>query len=445
MEIMRRAQEQKPSPDGIRRTRWAVIRNTYRELQDTTCKTWLGWFDEDYFGRFNWGDMAHRISTGDIEIEVLFRALDRPQDVKKLLSMELTGAWVNEAREVPKSIIDGLSDRVERYPGMRDGGPTWAGVMADTNPPDVDHWWYRLAEIDRPTGWEFFRQPGGLVKQKDQFVANPHAENLSNLPGGHEYYLKRMAGKKDDHIQVYYCSEYGFVIDGKPIYSEYVDSLHCTKEVLQPIKGLKVYIGIDFGLTPAAVFAQKLPNGRWIWLDELVSEDMGISRFADLLKPKMLSEYRGHEFEIWGDPAGDIRAQTDETTPFQILQAKGIPAQPAPTNDFIQRRESVSTALSRIVDGKPGLLISPKCEVTRKGMSGGYCFKRVQVAGDEKFHDKPDKNKFSHVCEAGQYLMIGAGEGEALISGSIPKVKIPTAPIIRMNFGAGAGSGWMGA
>ncbi len=114
-------------------------------------------------------------------------------------------------------------------------------------------------------------------------------------------------------------------------------------------------------------------------------------------------------------PAGDDRAQTDETTPFQILQSREIPAQPAPSNDPILRREAVAMALTRMVDGKPGLLISPKCKITRKGMAGGYAYKRVQVAGDERYHDKPNKNRYSHPCEAGQYMMLGAGEGRSVI------------------------------
>ena len=58
---------------------------------------------------------------------------------------------------------------------------------------------------------------------------------------------------------------------------------------------------------------------------------------------------------------------------------------------------------------------SPKCAVTRKGMAGGYSYKRVQVAGDERYRDKPDKNRFSHPCDAAQYMMLGAGEGRSVI------------------------------
>lgn len=434
-ELIKRAIQQKPVVQkgrAVRRTRFAVIRNTYRELKDTTVKTWLEWFGEDAMGAFNWSEMTHRINVlpgpGEalVECEVLFRALDRPKDVKKLLSLELSGAWINEAREVPKIILDALLDRVGRFPPMREGGPTWHGIICDTNPPDDDHWWYRMAEIEKPNdeeglldSWQFFRQPGGLLETPDgRFITNPDAENIKNLIGGHNYYLERVAGKSLDHIRIYYCGQYGFIVDGKPIWPEFIDNIHVSPTVIEPVRGIPFYIGMDFGLTPAATFAQRLANGRWQVFDELVTEDMGISRFCDLLGPKLRSEYAGLPIAgIHGDPSGDFRAETDEATVYQILAAKGIPAQPAPgNNDFNLRRESVATSLTRMIDGKPGCIISPKCIVLRKGMVGGYCYKRMQVAGQEKYRDKPDKNKYSHVCESLQYLFLGAGEGTSMIT-----------------------------
>ena len=413
MEIMRRAQEQTLGKDGIRRTRWVIVRNTYRELKDTTLKTWFDWFDEDTFGLMNRQDMYHMIRFNDVETEILFRALDRPGDVKKVLSMEISGAWINEAREIPKAIVDAIGDRAGRYPAVKDGGCTWNGVIMDTNPPDDDHWWYRLAETDRPTNWEFFRQPGGLIEKKGVFVENPLAENTKNLEA--DYYTKRQHGKQPEYIRVYYCGQYGFVIDGKPVIPEYVDAVHCTSSDIDPTPGLTLFVGIDFGLTPAAVFGQRLVNGRWVWIDELATEDMGAVRFSELLRTKINHEYKDYTLEIYGDPAGEARSQTDERTPFQILIANGIPASPAPTNDMTIRRESIAVPLSRMVDGKPGLLISPKCKVTRRGLAGGYQYKRMQLGGQERFNDKPDKNKYSHPVEAGGYMMVGAGEGAMII------------------------------
>ena len=416
-EVMSRACEQEPGPDGVRRSRFAVARNTYRELADTTVRTWLDWFDETTFGKFNGTSMEHSLAFSledgtRVDCEVMFRALDRPDDVKKLLSLELTGAWFNEAREFPLSVVEAMTDRVGRYPAVKDGGCTWRGIIMDTNPPDSDHWWYRLAEEDRPATWEFFRQPGGLIERGGKFLPNPDAENLAGLEDG--YYTTRMSGKAPAHVRVYYCAQYGYVQDGKPVYPEYVDKLHALDDVPSILPGV-IYVGIDFGLTPAAVFAQRKANGGWIWQDELVTHDMGQVRFAELLKGKLQGEYQGHTFEIFGDPAGSQRAQTDERTPFDILRAAGIPARPAPTNDFTLRRESVAVGLGRIIDGTPGIVISPRCVNLRKGMAGAYQYKRLQVSGDDRYHDVPDKSKFSHVCEAVQYLMVGAGEGRQLI------------------------------
>ncbi|MGE4292680.1 MAG: hypothetical protein AB7E32_10775 [Desulfovibrio sp.] len=418
MELIQRAQRQAPGPGNIRRTRFAVVRNTYRELADTTLKTWLDWFPEDLFGRFSQTSMTHVLRFGDVRMEVLFRSLERPGDLKKLLSLELTGAWFNEAREMPKTIVDAMSDRVERYPPERDGGCTWAGVVMDTNPPDTDHWWYRLAEEQRPVGWEFFSQPGGLVERTPdgkgpRFAPNPLAENLANLP--RDYYVKRMEGKSDDHVRVYYCSKYGSVQDGKPVYPEFCTSVHVSGQTLHAVEDTPLHVGLDFGLTPAAVFGQRLVSGRWLWLGELVAEDMGMTRFAEELRRVLAERWPGLEVLVHGDPAGMQRSQVDERTPFDILRASGIDARPAPSNDPLLRREAVALPLTRMVDGKPGLLVSSECRVLIKGMAGAYRYRRVEITGEERYRDEPDKNRYSHVCDAAQYLMIGAGEGRAVL------------------------------
>ena len=51
-EVVRRAGQQAPNQQGIRKTRCAVVRETARQLTDTTIKTWLDWFPEGVCGRF---------------------------------------------------------------------------------------------------------------------------------------------------------------------------------------------------------------------------------------------------------------------------------------------------------------------------------------------------------------------------------------------------------
>ncbi len=120
LEILRRAMQQRHGPDGIRRTRFAIIRNTYGELRDTTWKTFQQWIPPQ-LGKFNKEEFSFRMRFNDVDCEVLFRALDRPEDVKKLLSLELTGAYFNEFREIAKSIFELMQGRVGRYPSKLEG------------------------------------------------------------------------------------------------------------------------------------------------------------------------------------------------------------------------------------------------------------------------------------------------------------------------------------
>lgn len=432
MKLLSIAAAQPIAPDGRRYSRFAIIRNTYPELKTTTIKTWHQWLPPTQIGQWqSEGPPTHHIVDDALSMEVMFVALDRPEDVRKLLSMELTGAWINEAREVPKAILDGLTGRVGRFPPVRDGGCNGPQILMDTNPPDADHWWYTIAERDGSNAkakdllssiaeaeqsmqregalkphqklFEFFRQPSGL---------SPQAENLPNLPVG--YYQRAMAGKTPEWIKVYVRGEYGFVLDGRPVFPEYRDSTHCKTFELNP--HIELVAGLDFGLTPAAVIGQKTPIGQWRWRYELTTEHMGARRFGELFNEFVAKHLPGRKFSsITGDPAGMGESQTDETTPFQILKAVGVHAQPAPTNDATIRREALALPMTRMIDGEPGVLIHPDCRMLRKGLSGGYHYRRVQVTGDERFHDKPEKNIYSHVCEAAEYGMLGEGEGKMVV------------------------------
>lgn len=410
MKLVKIAKKQPRSPvDNRRHSRFAIIRNTYPELKTTTIKTFHSWIPPE-IGRWrDEGPPTQHIVDDELNIEILFVALDRPADVRKLLSLELTAAWINEAREVPKAVLDGLTARVGRYPDLKHGGCIAPQIIMDTNPPDTDHWWYKLAEDQTPEGWEFFHQPGGLTEQAE------NSKGLSAMPGGlHGYYERASQGKDPNWVNVYVHGNYGFVLDGKPVYPEFNDVVH-----VQHVKfdsRLDTYVGIDFGLTPAAVLFQRDPWGRYRVFDELVTEDMGARRFGELLRAKLTGEYNLLELAgITGDPAGDIRAQTDETTPFEILKAVGVDAKPAETNDFVKRRESVAMCLSRLVEGKAGLMIDPACRNLRKAMAGAYCYRRLQVSGRETYRDVPDKGPYSHVAEALQYGILGAGEGKTLV------------------------------
>lgn len=418
VEVLRRARQQEPGPDGVRRVRVAVIRNTFPELTTTTVKTWEQWIPREY-GRFrNESPIVHHVLAGDLDMEVLFLALDVEGDVRKLLSLEITFSWINEAREIARSIVDVLTTRVGRFPAARDGGCTWSGIIMDTNAPDTEHWWYKLAEEQRPSGWAFFRQPSGLSEAAENLHNLNQTTATAKLPTddpqrrsrGRAYYERLAAGKSEDWLRVYAHGEYGLSFDGKAVFPEYSDTAHVARERLVATKGQAVQVGIDFGLTPAAVFLQRDIRGRWLVVAELVAEDMGIENFARLIKSEIAQRFADCPVNITADPAGMQRSQVDERTPIQLLNTQQLFTTAAPTNDLLVRLEAVRRLLSRLVDGRPALLLSPSCTTLRKGLAGGYCYRRMRVSGTERFHDVPDKNTFSHVADALQYALLGGGE-----------------------------------
>ncbi len=438
VEVFRRALEQKPNDDGVRKSRWAVIRNTNPQLRTTTIKTWLDWFPESDWGNFKWSvPYTHHIKVNDLDLEVIFLALDRPEDVKKLLSLELTGIWVNEAREIPKSIIDACTMRVGRYPSMREGGASWSGVICDTNAPEEDHWWAIMSGevpipdhipreqatmLVKPDNWRFFVQPPAMKevlndkKEVTSYSLNKNAENKKNIL--ETYYPNLIRGKTKSWIDVYVMNRLGLIQEGKPVYPDFVTETHLADEEIPVAAGVPLYVGIDFGLTPSAVFGQKV-RGRWLVQAEIVAIDMGVVRFAELLRQEIATRFSGLDVYIYGDPAGDFRAQTDESTPFQILRGAGLKAVPAPSNSVDLRLEAVASQLTKMSEGLPAFLIDRRCQTLVKGFQGGYCYRRMQVSG-ERYDDKPEKNMYSHIHDALQYMMLGAGEGRSLIAGQKP-------------------------
>ena len=399
-EIIRRAHMQAPGPDGIRRSRWAVVRNSYGQLKDTTIKTFHDWYPPKIFGEWRVTDHTYIITEfPGVHCEVLFRALDRPDQVSNLLSLEVTGAWFNEVREIPRTIIEAMDSRIGRYPSKRDGGATWHGIIMDTNPPDEDSYLYKMFEKVRPAGWEIFKQPSGL---------SVLAENIRNLPKN--YYINLKLGKDEMYIRIYIHGQYGYLVEGKPVFPFFKDNIHVAPRVLEPLKGIDVLIGLDFGLQPACTIGQLTPLGQLRITDELVSDGMGIKQFCiNQLIPLLRRRYFGHNVMGFGDPSGISRMPTDEDTCFNILHSAEIGLSnimEAPTNAIVPRVGAVENFINKMVNGEPGLLISPNCHFIRKAMNGAYHYGKDPKGRGDETKESPVKNFASHIADSFEYLCL---------------------------------------
>lgn len=406
VEIFRQCAEMPKAKDGYRRSRWAIVRNTNQQLKTTTLKSWNQWFAPGVAGTWKESDKTFFLTVGDIRAEILFLPLDTPDDAQRLLSLELTGVFFNEAREIHPELIIAARGRLGRYPSkaMLPPGTTYRHCMImDTNPPSRDSFIFEQFEEEKPEGWEIFKQPGGL---------DPDAENRENLPP--TYYEEMMSGATKDWIDVHVHGKYGRSLLGRPVFEKsFHRDLHVVETPLRAINSVNhtILIGMDFGRTPAAVIGQRDAFSRLNALDGVYVENIGLSNFLKLhLKPLLVEKYPYGRYLVIGDPAGWARSQLSEKNAFDILREAGLAAVPAPTNDVEKRIESVEQFLSSMTEGRPMLrfspeTVSPGMKHLIAGMDGGYMYKRKQDGG---YDVAPAKNKFSHICDALQYLCLGA-------------------------------------
>jgi hypothetical protein len=394
---------------------------SYGQLKDTTIKTFHDWFPPKIFGEYRVTDHMYIITQfPGVHLEVLFRALDRPDQVSNLLSLELTGAWFNEVREIPRTIIEAMDGRIGRYPSSRDGGASWYGMIMDTNPPDEDSYIYKMFERVRPDGWKMYKQPSGLSDK---------AENTKHLPKN--YYVNLAKGKDEMYIRIYVHGQYGYMVAGKAVFQSFSDNVHVAPHVLEPQKGLDVIVGFDFGLQPACCIGQVTPFGQLRILDELVSDGMGLRQFCqNQLLPLLRRKYFGANVMGFGDPSGISRMPTDESTCFDVLQSREVGLTnivPAPTNAILPRIAAVETFLNKMFIGEPGFILSPSCHYLRRAMNGGYHYAKEPKSIGEEFKPMPEKNFSSHISDSLQMLCMYISEREVskkkwqLISSNIKK------------------------
>ena len=424
----------------IRWSRWLVGRNTFPALKQTTIETWLQWFPQTVMhwsppikGRL---EIPCIYNDGTIvRIDLEFYALDSNTIKNDLMSLELSGAWINEASQTDWEIIHLANSRIGRFQPVKGVMLKSFGTIRDTNAPSDSNWWYKKEQLEKPDRMLWFIQPPAmiLVKAKDgsdlyldnnaenakKYGLMP-AENVENLRDGFGYWRKMLVGGDPDTIKRLVLNQYGTSWDGLPVYHEWDVAFH-KRYNLPFMRGLPLHVGFDFGRTPAAAFLQVGEDGIVRVLGECVSKGMSIQQFIEeLLRPYMIKKFGWPNCRVygWGDPAGGNMGNEFNLSCINVLNAYHIPTQVAPglkNNDFNIRRDAVGDLMRQVYKGVPAFQVDACCENLIAGFNGGYCYKRIRTmtgAGEERFADAPDKtNPFTHVQDGLQYGVLGALRG----------------------------------
>jgi len=411
VDLLSRAFDQKPY-NNVRRTKFIILRNTMAQLKSTVkplIDQWMVTMPPSPMGQWRLTDNTFEIKAKaadgtTVHTEFIMMAADTPDDVRRLLSVECSAAWVEEAREVDPEVFAGLQGRVARFPNRASGGVTYPGVVCSTNPPPLGGFWHTMISTP-PSNVKVFIQPSALL---DDGSLNPNAENLSNLDP--DYYDNLISANTDAWVDVYLKNNFGPGNMGQPVYKgSFKRDFHVAKDALMPVMQSvnSLIVGMDNGLQAAAVIGQQDMRGRVNVLDECyVPQDqtMGVESFLErklvpLLREKYPFQPKNVVFML--DPACFQRSQLDEKTIAEAVMRYGYTVRKAPTNDPERRISSVEALLSKQIDGAAGILVSPSCGYLVEACEWGYRYKK---SANGQTTLTPEKNHHSHLSDAFQYF-----------------------------------------
>ena len=414
VELFRQMIIMPPGADGVRRSKMLLIRNSRQQLKDTLLASCMEILPIETF-KWRESEMILRFTFNDIQSDWLFRSLDTPEDVQRVLSLQISWVMVEEAREIPVTLLSDLEGRSGRYPSQApskdfpSGFRYRSGMLYTTNPPELESDHYKLLEhLPQEDDNEnsiidvaVFKQPSGL---------SPEAENLQNLRPG--YYEELAKGKKQGWIDTYVHGKYSLSMSGKPVYEASFQYDRRTKKNLRIDPKLPIIVGVDGARNPAMVFMQVGHDGKLRKLREACGFDMGMRTFIEQkLNPIVNTWFRTNPLIFIGDPSWVRQGDGDDNSTMKELKLQYVTKRPgsgnkvrsAKTNDPISRINALDEPFRNWwPDGEPGIEYDLECRMCVEGLRSKYRYVRTKGATGA-LRDSPEKNRWAHVVEADQY------------------------------------------
>ena len=408
--------------------RWAIIRDSWENLRDTTLKEFLRWFPDGIAGRFvkstkTWTWTCHGMSG-----EVMFMGMDIESDAAKLQSRELAGFCIDEpapaafAGGVSEFIFDAAMTRL-RQPNMK-----WYGAKLAENNPDEGHWTHRRFVEPGYKGFPSIQLPP-MQTPGFQFFQTQRAENLKNLPDGYyETMSKRYdeAGRPDLKAR-FADGSFGFQQPGEPVTPEFNRNIHVKHSLA--VLDSPIMLCWDFGLNPTCVITQISPMTNWLMHEAYVGEGIGtLELIQDVVKGRIEERFKGLPISHYGDPQGKQRDQSSsEQTAVRVIKHElGGRWYPGP-KEWPERRDAIRRCLGLLRNGTGLIQIDEqRAKAVWHALRGGWHY---QKHNNGMISQLPRKDINSHPGDAVSYaaaVLFPAGEHKTRgFSGSI-SIRQPT-------------------
>src|SRR3990167_5835379 len=369
--------------------RGIVIRESYPKLHDSTQRVFMETLERGkikFKGRENRDGWYHRIILSN-KSEVVFR---EAKNLGRFLGPEYGWFLVDEAFEIDKEVFKKLQGRL-RLPAARG---YHRGMLLSNPPPH--HSWLHEVFGDTPGRFEREVEIDGKIEvvtfrfMKVSTRANPH-----NPPG---YLADILTGLTQDEIARLVDGEYGYTLEGPPVYPMFEHHRHVGLPVVRKIQTL--VRAWDFGFRhPACTWHQfwrcRKTNIHWAILDAVDGRMIEALPFADEVLTHTRAAFVGIDsllIEDCGDRAG---AKQSDTGPGPIVQLN----QPPHNLSIHYKVCDVEPGIRMIRDflrllpcecGESRFLVHRKNRYVIEGFQGGYHLKKkpsATVKEEEPYKD----------------------------------------------------------
>lgn len=404
---------------------WAIIRDTWENLRDTTLQEFFTWFPDGVAGQFtkstktwNWNPEAVGFPG-----RIYWLGMDEEADAAKLQSRELAGLGFDEP--APAAMSGGISEFIfdAGLTRLRQKGMKWYSCKLAENNPDEGHWTHRRFVEPGWSGDPLVKLPP-MQEKGFNFFQTTVPENLKNLPDGYYEIMARRyeeAGRLDLKAR-FADGEFGFQQPGISVTPEFNRKIHVSPSLA--VLDSPIILLWDFGLNPTCLITQISPMTNWLFHEAYVGDGIGtFELIEDIIKGRIEERFKGLPIAHCGDPQGKQREQSsvDQTAVKVIKKELGGRWFPGP-REWPDRRDAAKRCLGLLRNGKGLIQIDEKrAKPLWHALRGGWHYQRHS---NGTISNLPRKDIHSHPGDAfgyGASVYFPAGEHKRHdLRGSIP-------------------------
>lgn len=459
---------------GIAHTKWIVVRKTYEQLMDTDFQEAMDWFVQGEWRpsrknlRVKWP--ASENCPSPLIVDLIFHSCNTPEEEGKFRSMNVTGAWIDEANQLSMIAKNVIKSRLGRFPKKRETPAQFVPryLVESCNPFPADDIMYTTYDWMAP---ETLQAPAPMMKcgecgkkfslavkcpecgargeatgdydwrtgvyNTEKLVKKiprggpvptipptpdhigfwqEQGENEENLRPGYWESIERDYQEAPEMVKLLVKGEPGYKPEGKPVYRNFDKDAHMAKEPLVwkrlrdsytgEMRGVPLLCGWDF----SGNFPAAVLVQRVAPMSYQVLREFYDNRMQAVDFAKWVLESLAVDYPGYeGTHYADPASWAQYSDKGGGFTSNAMMVQEQCEIIMTASRNELDlriSAVDQLLIRRGGFLVDPRCFMVLNGFVGGYVREENVRMGNNEYKDQPKKNKFSHVHDALQYCVV---------------------------------------